>query len=218
MGITKTDFMRGMQCHKMLWLDKHKPKLKVIPPEVQKRLDAGNDFGDKAMSMFGDYLEMTINRPGTSIPDTKAMAQKTAESMELGIPVITEAAFIYYNNYCAVDILRKNDIGYDMYEVKNSPDVHYQFIKDVAFQYYILHKCKVSVGNIYIVTHGNDDDNPYVITDVTTQAKELFKWIDDNIWDLNRMQKSADEVEVTMGDQCHNPYDCWYCDYCKSIR
>ena len=40
MAITKTDFMRGMQCRKMLWLDKHKPGLRVIPPEVQERLDA----------------------------------------------------------------------------------------------------------------------------------------------------------------------------------
>ena len=46
MAITKTDFMRGMQCPKMLWLDKHKPGLKVIPPEIQEKLDAGNDFGD----------------------------------------------------------------------------------------------------------------------------------------------------------------------------
>ena len=53
MAITKTDFMRGMQCPKMLWLDKHRPGLKVIPPEIQARLDAGNDFGDRAMGMFG---------------------------------------------------------------------------------------------------------------------------------------------------------------------
>ena len=26
MGISKTAFMRGMQCPKMLWLDKHKPE------------------------------------------------------------------------------------------------------------------------------------------------------------------------------------------------
>ena len=45
--------MRGMQCPKMLWLDKHKPGLKVIPPEIQAKLDAGNDFGDQAMGMFG---------------------------------------------------------------------------------------------------------------------------------------------------------------------
>ena len=41
MGVTKTDFMRGMQCRKMLWLDRHKPGLRVIPLEVQARLDAG---------------------------------------------------------------------------------------------------------------------------------------------------------------------------------
>ena len=106
MGITKTDFMRGMQCRKMLWLDKHKPGLRVIPPYVQEKLDAGNEFGDRAMAMFGDYEEMTVFRPGTQIPDKKTMAARTAEHLEKGTPVICEAAFIYYNNYCAVDILK----------------------------------------------------------------------------------------------------------------
>ena len=78
MGITKTDFMRGMQCPKMLWLDKHKPSLRIIPPEIQQRLDAGNEFGGRAMGMFGPYEEMTVYRPGTHIPDKKKMAQKTS--------------------------------------------------------------------------------------------------------------------------------------------
>ncbi len=89
--------MRGMQCPKMLWLDKHKPSLKVIPPEVQQCLDAGNDFGDRAMGMFGSYEEMTVYRPGTHIPDKKKMVAKTQEHLLAGTPVICEAAFIYYN-------------------------------------------------------------------------------------------------------------------------
>ena len=100
MGITKTDFMRGMQCRKMLWLDKHRPDLKIIPPEIQQKLDAGNEFGDRAMGIFGEYEEMTVYRPGTQIPDKKAMASRTAEHLEKGTAVICEAAFIYYNNYC----------------------------------------------------------------------------------------------------------------------
>ena len=61
MALTKTNFMRGMQCPKMLWLDRHKPSLMImiIPPEIQARLDAGNEFGDRAMGMFGPYEEMT---------------------------------------------------------------------------------------------------------------------------------------------------------------
>ena len=131
MAITKTDFMRGMQCPKMLWLDKHKPKLKVIPPEVQRRLDAGNDFGDRAMGMFGPYEEMTVYLPDTSIPDTKAMVQKTQEHMEAGTPVICEAAFSNYNNYCSADILRKTEDGYDFYEVKRRNNL-------ITWQNYVL--------------------------------------------------------------------------------
>ena len=214
MGITKTDFMRGMQCRKMLWLDKHKPSLKVIPPEIQKRLDAGNDFGDRAMSMFGDYEEMTVYRPGTTIPDTKAMVARTTEHLEKGTPVICEAAFIYYNNYCAVDILRKTEAGYDFYEVKNAPAVYDQFVRDAGFQYYIMNRCKLNIGRVFIVTHGDDKENPFVQNDVTAQAKGYSKWINDNIWDLNRMQKQPDEIEVEPGEQCSKPYECWYYGYC----
>ncbi|HCJ09474.1 MAG TPA: hypothetical protein DHV96_14290 [Lachnospiraceae bacterium] len=217
MGITKTDFMRGMQCRKMLWLDKHKPSLKVIPPEVQQRLDAGNDFGDRAMAMFGDYKEMTVYRPGTTYPDTKAMVAKTTEHLELGTPVICEAAFIYYNNYCALDILRKTDTGYDIYEVKNSPAVYDQFVRDAGFQYYIVNRCKVKIGRIFIVTHGEDEENPFVINDVTEKAKAYAKWVNDNIWDLNRMQKEPEEIQVEVGEQCCKLYECWYYQYCHGV-
>ena len=49
MGITKTDFVRGTQCPKMLWLDHHKPEQKEIPLDVQDKLDRGNAFGDSLM-------------------------------------------------------------------------------------------------------------------------------------------------------------------------
>ena len=214
MGITKTDFMRGMQCPKMLWLDKHKPGLRIIPPETQMRLDAGNDFGDRAMGMFGAYEEMTVYRPGTTIPDKKAMAQKTAEHLEKGTEVICEAAFIYYNNYCAADILKKTATGYEFYEVKNSPEVREQFIKDAGFQYYIMNRCRVNIEKIFIVTHGPDEEAPFVPVDVTGKAKGYAKWVNDNIWNLNRMQKEPEEVEKAPGKQCTEPYECWYYAYC----
>ena len=34
MGVSKTDFVRGLQCPKMLWLDSHRPEEKIIPEEV----------------------------------------------------------------------------------------------------------------------------------------------------------------------------------------
>ena len=216
MGITKTDYMRGMQCPKMLWLDKHKPSLKVIPPEVQRALDAGNDFGDRAMAMFGEFEEMTVYLPGTTIPDKKKMVAKTQEHLRRGTAVICEAAFSNYNNYCAVDILRKTETGYDMYEVKNAPVVREQFVKDAGFQYYILNRCKVNVGRISIVTHGDDEEDPFVVNDVTEEAQAFAATVNDHIWDLNKMQKQSEEIDVPVGEQCSKPYECWYYDYCHN--
>ena len=218
MAITKTDFMRGMQCRKMLWLDKHKPSLRVIPPEVQARLDAGNDFGDRAMAMFGPYEEMTVYLPGKQIPDKKAMIANTQDALARGVDVICEAAFSNYNNYCAVDILRKTETGHDFYEVKNTSEVHEQFIRDAGFQYYIITRCGLKIERVFIVIHGPDEDNPFVPVDVTQQAKGHFKWINDNICDLNRMQKEPEEVTVEPGEHCSNPYECWYYGYCHGNR
>ena len=214
MAITKTDFMRGMQCPKMLWLDKHKSHLRVIPPEIQARLDAGNDFGDRAMGMFGPYEEMTVYRPGTTIPDKKAMLEKTRDALAREVPVICEAAFSNYNNYCAADLLRKTEAGYDLYEVKNAPEVREQFIRDAGFQYYIISRCGLRIGKIFIVTHGPDEENPFVPVDVTQEAKACYSWINEHIWDLNRMQKEKEEIGTEPGEQCSVPYECWYYGYC----
>ena len=218
MAITKTDFMRGMQCPKMLWLDRHKPHLRVIPPETQARLDAGNDFGDRAMAMFGPYEEMTAYRPGTTIPDKQRMLQNTQNALERDVPVICEAAFSNYNNYCAVDILRKTETGHDIYEVKNAPEVREQFIRDAAFQYYIVSRAGVRIGRVFIVTHGPDGENPFVPNDVTKEAKELYGWINDHIWDLNRLWKQKEELPTPPGEQCTRPYECWYYAYCHGEK
>ena len=217
MGITKTDFMRGMQCPKMLWLDRHKPSLRVIPPETQARLDAGNDFGDRAMAMFGPYEEMTVYRPGTDVPDKKAMLERTQDALSRGVAVICEAAFSNYNNYCAVDILRKTQTGYDIYEVKNAAEVHEQFVRDAGFQYYIVSRCGIHIGRVFIVIHGPDEENPFIPVEVTTEAKGYFTWINENIWALNRMWKEKEEIQVEPGEQCTRPYECWYYDYCHGL-
>ena len=218
MAITKTDFMRGMQCPKMLWLDRHRPRLRVIPAEVQERLDAGNDFGDRAMAMFGPYEEMTAYRPGTRIPDKKAMLENTKEALRRNVPVICEAAFSDYNNYCAVDILRRTDAGHDLYEVKNAGELYEQFVRDAAFQYYIVTRTGLRIGKAFIVLHGPEKDHPFVPHEVTGEVKALYSWVNDHIWDLNRMWKEKEEPATEPGGQCEAPYRCWYWDYCHGIR
>ena len=213
MGVTKTDYMRGMQCPKMLWLDKHKPEEKVIPPEVQERLDEGNRFGDSAKGMFGPFAEATTYRDDGRL-NYAAMIAKTEECIRNGTPVICEAAFRYYGNYCAVDILKKVEGGYEFYEVKNCGTVEDQFVKDVGFQRYIVTRNGIRLKKCFIVYHGLDENNPFLIEDVSKKAKEYSETINDNIWRLGKIKSQADEVTMELGEQCSTPYECWYYGYC----
>ncbi len=167
MPISKTDFVRGLQCEKMLWLDAHAPELKIIPPEVQAKLDAGNDFGDKAMRIFGDYVETTTFREDGR-PHFAAMIEKTRQLIEQGTPVICEASFTWYGNFCAADILRKTEKGYALYEVKNTWHVREEFIKDLGFQRLILRKCGVPVTACHLVLRGDKPNPP-----VTLQTERI---------------------------------------------
>ena len=214
MGITKSDFMRGMQCDKMLWLDKHKPEEKIIPEEVQLRLDAGNEFGDNAMGIFGEYTEVTAYKPDGSL-DFKKMLENTKECIENGVSVICEGSFLWYGNYCAVDILKLTEKGYEMYEIKNSDSVKEQFIKDASFQYFILKKCGIKLSKVFI---GYNSDGKVAFLDVTGACREYYTFISENIFRLNKVKFAKTEPCVHMGGQCDYPYVCWYKEYCMKER
>ena len=57
-----------------------------------------------------------------------------------------------------------------------------------------------------------------IINDITKQAKAYLKWIDDNLWDLNRMQKQPEEIMVEPGEQCIKPYECLVFPECHGSR
>ena len=218
MGVTKTDFVRGMQCPKMLWLDHHKQELREIPPEVQDTLDRGNVFGDHMMGIFGPFIEVQEYYPGTKRPDKPRMAAKTKELISVGTKVICEAAFMDENeNYCAADIIRWDEENkcYDMYEVKNAKEVSDRFIQDAAFQAYLIRKTGLPLGRVFIVYHGEE---PYDIEEVTGNVQHFASWVDENIDRLGRIKDRPKEYCCEMGIHCAYPYECWYYGYCKELK
>ena len=218
MGLSKTDFMRGMQCPKMLWLDAHRPELKTIPPETQQRLDRGNEFGDKAMAMFGPFTLVTEYIPNTKYLNKAKMMQNTRNAMRSGADNICEASFEYKGMFCAVDILHRveGDV-WELYEVKDSPEVKQQFIEDAAYQAWVLDKCGIQLDGVFVVYHYDDEVDPFEPVDVTEEAIEFARVIDENVDRLLEVKDRKEEVMAAMGEQCSVPYACWYCDYCRSL-
>jgi hypothetical protein len=224
MPISKTDFVRGLQCEKMLWLDAHAPEYKIIPPEVQAKLDAGNEFGDTAMGIFGEFVETTTLREDGRL-HFAAMLEKTNVLLCCETPVICEAAFTWYGNYCAADLLKKDGDGYAIYEVKNAPTPRKEFITDLGFQRLILRKSGVLITSSFLILPATDNqtegelyevgDDKYRIVDVTKAAKVMERIAEKRIFELGKLKrKDAPLPALAVGEQCDAPYRCWYYEYC----
>ena len=116
-NFSKSKYCSFWTCPKQCWLKKYKPEEEVVDDSVQARFKAGNEVGDLAMGLFGDFIEVTTYKPDGRL-DLAAMEARTKEEMSKGTENICEASFICDGLYCAVDILRKTGDGYDIYEVK----------------------------------------------------------------------------------------------------
>ena len=154
MELSKSKYTRFCQCPKMLWLDTYRPELAVQAPALQRRFQEGNEVGDLAMGLLGDFVETTAYTAEGKL-DIAAMLKNTQKYIAEGKENICEAAFTKNGCYCAVDILRKTDGGYEIYEVKSSTDIHDVYLWDVAYQRWVLEQSGLKIVHTYIVYINN---------------------------------------------------------------
>ena len=56
---SKSKYCGLWQCPKIAWLMKYKPEERVLDDSAISRMKTGNEVGDLAMGLFGDYVEVT---------------------------------------------------------------------------------------------------------------------------------------------------------------
>ena len=222
-NFSKSKYCGLWQCPKIAWLRKYKPDQMKMNEDIEERMRTGNVIGDLAMGIFGDYTEVTAYK-GEKI-DLSKMIENTKVEMAKGTPVICEASFDFDGLYCAVDILRKENGGWAIYEVKSSTHEDKQiYAADVAYQKYVLESCGVNVTGTYIVCINNQ----YVF-DGTLDITEFFKIADiseavlfesanirTNLDVAELILKSTTEPSIDLSTACNKPYRCGFWDYCSS--
>ena len=57
--LSKSKYCGLWQCPKIAWLKKYKPEELTLDDSVLSRMEAGNEVGDLAMGLFGDFTEVT---------------------------------------------------------------------------------------------------------------------------------------------------------------
>lgn len=214
-NLSKSKYLKGLQCHKALWLDKHKPELYTdVSEQTQQSFATGNEVGDLAKQLFPGGVEVEFDAQNFT-----GMMAKTTQLIQDGTQTIYEATFSENGVFVMVDILVRNGNSWDIYEVKSSTGVKDVHLEDVSVQRYALAEV-LYIGKCYVVYINNT-----YIRDGELDVKQLFTI--ENVTDrlhsvekvesqLSQMQDvlTASEPDMPIGTHCDTPYECEYKHYC----
>ncbi len=214
--LSKSQYIRGLQCHKSLWLYKHRPELRQEPDAATQALfDMGHTVGDLACELFPGGTEIEFNHE-----DFSGMAAKTKQLVEGGTEVIYEATFREQGVFAMADILVRETDGWSMYEVKASTKVKNYHLNDAAVQWFALSNAInlkrafiVHVNKQYVRDGKLDIHQLFTIEDVTGIVESRQPSIPHALADMNSMLKLL-EPDIDIGMHCSDPFDCDFMGHC----
>jgi hypothetical protein len=217
--LSKSKITRGLQCHKAMWLYKHRRDLISISPAQQAVFDTGTQVGRLAQDLFPGGTDATA---GYDWPNYQTAAI-TQQLIQGGANVIYEATFISSNTLVAVDILVKNETGsWDAYEVKSSTSVKDPHIPDAAVQYFVLKNSGLDMNSISIVHINNnyvregevDVHQLFKMVDITEDVQAWQDQLPSLIQQLDAIEQLSETPDIEIGPHCDKPYSCLFKDYC----
>jgi predicted RecB family nuclease len=213
--LSKSRFVTGVQCHKLLWWTVHEPDAVELQPDkvLQDLFDQGRQVGEIARSRFpGGVL---IDAPHNARAERVAATQG---ALDAGAPAVFEATFIAEDTYVAIDVLEKRNKGYHLIEVKSSSSQKEEHIPDVAVQAYIAAACGVEIKSAEVMHLNKEFRNPDVgellaHTDVTEAVATYIPKVPDELAGQQEML-AGPLPDVPIGLHCFEPRECPFMKRC----
>lgn len=228
--LSKSKYLQGLQCPKLLWTHFNNPELIPAPGAAQQHIfDTGHEVGDLAKQLYPNGVEVPMKRddlPAT-VRDTRELMQRPAADR---VPIF-EASFLIDGRYCRVDVLvpvpdepRQKPDRWDLIEVKSSTRVKDVNINDVAFQFDALTRAEVALRHLYLM-HVNtgyvrgeefDIQQFFHLEDITARALGLRAYVPSAVDKMLRIVTGPDP-DTPIGKRCTTPYTCPLIPHCWSV-
>lgn len=216
--LSKSQYIRGLQCHKSLWLYKNKRELRSKPDTATESLfKTGNTVGEYAKELFSGGVEIEFDPS-----DFDGMVKKTAMLIDQGVKTIYEATFKEKGIFAMADILHKTKKGWNIYEVKASTKTKSYQVDDAAVQYFALSNV-IKINKTHIIHINNQYERQgdldikalFTIDDISKEVTEKQKGIKRNLKNIKSMLE-GDMPVVDIGPHCSDPYECDFSGHCWS--
>ena len=210
--VTKSDYIRYLQCLKLAWLNKNKPEL--ISQEIKNSLadvmEEGYEVEKYAYKLFPEG-RIAINEKNTK--------ELMKEGGIIFQPTITDGEL-----YCRADIISydKDNKSWDIFEVKSSTQKKSIHEYDLSFQKFVFEKAGHKVGKLNLVHINNEYikngeinvKELFKIENITNEVDELSQETKEQVAVLSKILKNKNEPSVRPVKQCDNPYECMFKEYC----
>ncbi len=207
--LTKSNYLLGLQCPKLLWVAKNDKTRIPKPDEITlKKFKDGTLLGELATKVFPEGKNISID-------GFKENLEQTKELLEKRIPLF-EPSFSIDNLYSRADILVPVGNKWDIIEVKSATKVKDVNLHDIAFQKYVYEKAGLKIrkcflmhiNNQYVKDGGIESNELFVQTDVTDKIPDYFEGIEERIENMLKIINSKEEPKCSIGIYCSDPYDC----------
>ena len=149
--VSKSLFLRGLQCYKSLCLDRRRPELRDESLYAREELfERGKEVEAYAQRLFPNGVFIPFEEISLSEQITQTIGE-----IKKRTPTLYQPAFSYNNVFVKVDILNKGKKGFGIYEVKSATEIKDIYIDDVAVQYYVLKGTGLAISKAYLVYINN---------------------------------------------------------------
>ena len=211
--LSKSKYIRGLQCDRALWLDVFNPRLARYTAEQMRRFDRGRDFEYAFKSTFPDGIDLSAELKR----NVDAYPARTAELLDKGDGVaLFEAGFLYDDVLVLADVVQQREDGtLDIYEVKSGTALSETYRRDAALQHYVISHCREvrSFSVVYNGADGVDGSNGFSVVDLTEELAAQHGEIEKNSAAMKAILRHG-EPDTPTGQHCLEPYACPYQHYC----
>ena len=210
--ISKTSFLAGCQCPKLLWTKLNdRDAFPGVDPATQAIFDQGHAIGELAKLRYPGGIEV-----GPNVIARQKVVDETREALTHHLPLY-EPAFISGSGFARIDILVPDGSdAWRLIEVKSGTKVKEENILDTAFQ---LHVCQgagltittcslMHVNRDYIRRGAIDPSALLTEEDITGKVLALLPSIPSRLEELEKVAAQPSCPEVSIGPHCNKPYSC----------
>ncbi|MFC1696877.1 DUF2779 domain-containing protein [Nanoarchaeota archaeon] len=212
--ITKSKYMKGEQCLRLLWLA-HKKQLPEISLADQHRFDQGGIFEKHVKVLYPKGIELGNLEFNENIEKTKELIKKKK--------IIFEAGILYKDLFIRADILEPSKDGWNLYEIKSSTsEKKIKIYKvDLAFQKFVLEKAGLKIKKCFVlmlnreyVKNGKINAKELVLKKDITEEVELVEDVEKIANKYLAIIKQGKEPDMIISKNCNQPYKCPLKDKC----